>query len=190
MVIGVAVELVVIVVEHRHAMHDFRRGVVHPPDRPSRWLLAFGLLGAGLVAIGVAGEFSVHMKAGRVETETRDATEKLVSIAEERAADAIKEAAQLRKDAEDERMARVKIEQSVAWRTFSDEQQTAFASSLKAFAGPTANCGFMGGDMEAFSFSADIAAALRRAKWKVIPPSPQYAHIQNGYYAQCQFADR
>jgi H+/Cl- antiporter ClcA len=73
-VIGVAVELVVILVEYFRELHDFRRGIIHAPDRPSAWLLVFALLGAGLVALGVAGEFFIHIKAGRIETEMRDAS--------------------------------------------------------------------------------------------------------------------
>ena len=124
-VIGVAVEVVVIVVEHRHGMHDFRRGIIRPPDKPSAWLLAFGLLGAGLVAIGVAGEFWIHIKAGRVETEMRDATGSLVAIADgkanaanERASQNEKDAAQLRTDLE-----KAKGETKAAEAKLEGEQQ-------------------------------------------------------------------
>jgi hypothetical protein len=97
-VIGVAVELVVIIVEYRHEMHDFRRGIMRPPDRPSRLLLIFGLLGAGLVAVGVAGEFFIHTKAGRVETEMRDDTGKLVAIVNGKAEGAKERADQFESD--------------------------------------------------------------------------------------------
>lgn len=53
-VIGVAIELVVVVKEYRDDRHEWLRGIVRPPDRPSRWLLSWNLLGAGFVAIGVA----------------------------------------------------------------------------------------------------------------------------------------
>jgi hypothetical protein len=43
-------------------LHDFRRGIVHPPERPNIILFALGLLGAALVAIGVAGEFRFEAK--------------------------------------------------------------------------------------------------------------------------------
>src|ERR1035438_9258941 len=68
-VVGVAMEVVVVIIEYRHERHTFNQGIIRPPDKPSRWLFAFGLLGAGLVAIGVAGEFGTHIKAGRVEAD-------------------------------------------------------------------------------------------------------------------------
>jgi hypothetical protein len=128
--------------------------------------------GAILITVGVGGELVVQFFASNVETNLRQKNDEIFVTLNN-------EAEQLRTDGEiahkqtdDERMARVKIEQAVAWRTFDDAQQTAFAASLKPFAGPLADCSFMGGDTEAFSFSSDIAAALRRAKWKVVPPSP------------------
>ena len=80
-VVGVVVELVVVLIEYSRELHEFRRGVIRPPDKPSTWLLIFGLLGAGFVAIGVAGEFGIQIKAGKVETDMRDATFALVAIA-------------------------------------------------------------------------------------------------------------
>jgi len=46
------------------------------------------------------------------------------------------------------------------------------ASKLSPFAGQLADCIFLSGDMEAFSFSSEIASVLREAKWRAIPPSP------------------
>jgi hypothetical protein len=169
-VIGVSVELVVILVEYFDELHDFRRGIMHVPDRPSRLLLFFALLGAGLVAIGVAGEFFIHIKAGKVETEMRDATGSLVSIADgkaeearERASRNEKEAAQLRKEA-------VQIEESVKWRRLSKDQQTILAKQLKQFAGQSALVQFNIGDTESNAFAITIASALLAAHWKVNQP--------------------
>lgn len=63
-------------------MHDFRRGIVRPPDKPSGLLLTFRLAGASFVAIGVAGEFAVHMEASGAKTKMRDGTEELVALAD------------------------------------------------------------------------------------------------------------
>src|ERR1700722_19825690 len=107
-VIGVVVELSVIVIEYLHEKRDFEGGVVHPPDKPSVLLLTFGLLGAGLVALGVAGEFRVHVKAGKVETGIRDTTLELVALVNGKAEAANqgasaneREAKRLGKEAED-----------------------------------------------------------------------------------------
>ena len=116
-VIGVVVELGVIVIEYLHEKRDFEGGVVHPPDKPSVLLLTFGLLGAGLVALGVAGEFRVHVKAGKVETGIRDTTLELVALVNGKAEAANqgasaneREAKRLGKEAEDEKIARVNLQ--------------------------------------------------------------------------------
>lgn len=74
-VVGVALEEFFVVKEYAAELRDFRRGIVHPPEKPSILLFRLGLLGAGLVAIGVAGELYVDVQAGKVETEIREANE-------------------------------------------------------------------------------------------------------------------
>jgi len=84
-VIGLAVELVVIWLEHRHETLAFERGV---SERPSILVLVFALLGAGLVAIGVSGEFRIHIRSERLETEIRNVNASLLAIANKNAGDA------------------------------------------------------------------------------------------------------
>lgn len=98
-VVGVAVELVVLITEYFHDWRDFKRGTIHPPDKPNIFILGFGFLGAALVAIGVAGEFQIHVKAGKIESDMRDKTRQLVSIADGNAADADKQAETARREA-------------------------------------------------------------------------------------------
>jgi hypothetical protein len=90
-VVGVAVELAVLITEYIHDWRDFRRATIHSPDRPKLVVFSLGFIGAGLVAIGVAGEFRVHIKAGKIETGIRDTTRQLVAIAETEAGDARRE---------------------------------------------------------------------------------------------------
>jgi len=84
-VIGLGVELFVIWLEHRHETLAFKLGV---PERPSIFVLVFALFGAGLVAIGVAGEFWIHIRSGRLETEIRNVNGSLLAIANKTAGDA------------------------------------------------------------------------------------------------------
>src|ERR1700686_826040 len=86
-VLGVALEVVFVVKEYIDQSHDFRRGIVHPPERPSTMLFVLGMLGAGLVAMGVAGELSVDVQAGKVETEIRKANELRVALLSKEAGD-------------------------------------------------------------------------------------------------------
>lgn len=87
-VLGVALEVVFVVKEYIDQSHDFRRGIVHPPEKPSTMLFVLGLLGAGLVAIGVAGELYIDVQAGKVETEIRKANELRVALLSREAGDA------------------------------------------------------------------------------------------------------
>jgi hypothetical protein len=66
--VGVAVELLVIIVEYLHEHADFEQGVVHAPERPSRLVFFFGFVGTGLVVLGLAQEIRVHSRQGVVET--------------------------------------------------------------------------------------------------------------------------
>jgi hypothetical protein len=157
-VVGVAVELIVILVEYFHELHDFNRGVIHPPDEPSVWLLGFALLGAGLVAIGVAGEFFIHLKAGRVETEMRNATARLVAIADERAAEA-------NRTAESERLARVELQKELEPRRLTAAQKEKLTSLLRRKPKPIFIL-TMGDDTETADLANDIGDALNKAGWK------------------------
>jgi hypothetical protein len=89
----------------------------------------------------------------------------------ERAAEAEKEAAQLRKDAEDERLARVNIEAKVAWRHLTEKQKTDVGASLGDFSNQEgASFWYEAADTEAGMFAVDIADALRLAHIVVQPP--------------------
>jgi len=77
-VVGVAIELFVLIIEYRHDWRDFARGVIHSPGKPSLVVFGVGFIGAALVALGVAGELRIHVKAGRIETDMRDVTKQLV----------------------------------------------------------------------------------------------------------------
>jgi hypothetical protein len=54
-VVGVVSETFFVIWEYRNETHDFRRGIIRPPDRPNRFKFVLEIVGVGLVAIGVAG---------------------------------------------------------------------------------------------------------------------------------------
>lgn len=87
-VVGVVLELVFVVVEYREELHQFKRGVIRPPDRPSRLLFVSGLLGAVLVALGVSGELYAGAKIEQLETRIRKANDDLYLILSKEAGDA------------------------------------------------------------------------------------------------------
>jgi hypothetical protein len=174
-VIGVVVELGVIVVEYRHEKRDFEGGIVHPPDKPSVLPFTFGLLGAGLVALGVAGEFRVHVKAGKVETEIRDTTRELVALVDDRAQAANERASLANERAEKEAKARTAMLLQLQLRDFTKKQMDDFVGSIK---GKVTNLNvFTLPDPEAARYGFEVIDGLQRAGVKVAwypTPSPYF----------------
>jgi hypothetical protein len=87
-VIGVAIEVVFVIWEYREELHDFNRGIIHAPEHPKKSMFVVGLLGAGLVAIGVAGELRVGAKIETLETRIRKANGDLLLLLSKEAGDA------------------------------------------------------------------------------------------------------
>lgn len=120
-----------------------------------------------------------------------------------------KEAAQLRKDAEDERLARAKIEAAVAWRSLTDQQKRDIGATLASFSPKVgASIWFNASSTEAEMFAEDIAEALRfghitttapggvmemreSGKWnEPIKPAETGVRVQcTRYPSACEFAD-
>ncbi|MFZ0479690.1 MAG: hypothetical protein WAL71_11105 [Terriglobales bacterium] len=140
-VLGVALEVVFVVKEYIDQSHDFRRGILHPPEKPSTMLFILGLLGAGLVAIGVAGELYIDVQAGRVETEIRKANELRVAL--------------LSKEAGDAKASAEGAANAAANAKGQSEKAVSSASNAMTLA--------KGAGQEADSFARDIVSAKRQA---------------------------
>lgn len=166
-VLGVVVELIVILVEYFDELHEFRRGILKPPGRPSTWLLVFGLLGAGLVAIGVAGEFGIQIKAGKVETEMRDVTFNLVAIADGKAGEANDRASANEIVAQQLKAENLKLETVIQPRTINESDRQKIADKLRRFApslkGRKVSIASQIGDGETMLVALEMADILRRS---------------------------
>jgi len=150
-----------------------------------------GVIAGGiLITVGVAGELALQFFASSQQTALRKANDAVAaafqkeaadareraSNAEEHAAQIEKNEAQLRKDTENERLARVKIEERVAWRKLDPKAQSEIALHLSRFAKEPALIAYNPNDMEAFNFASDIAATLHAAKWEVAIAEPLAVH--------------
>ena len=191
-VVGVVIEPLVIACEFRHDWKDFKRSVIYNPERPSILLLLLSLLGAGLVALGVAGEFRIHTQAGKVESDMRSKSLELVAITQKSASDANERtrilevqikgydkeisdanerAAGAQKTAESERLERVRLEtrlvalrrQSAA-RRLSGKQQEKLADLLRPKPTPLLVAWYPG-DNESRDLGNDLIETLTSAKW-------------------------
>ena len=144
------------------------------------------IAGAILITVGVAGELALQFFASSQQTALRKVNDAVVagfqkeaadareraSNAEEHAAQIEKDEAQLRKDTEDERLARVKIEERVAWRKLDPKARSEIALHLSRFAKEPALIAYSPNDAEAFNFASEIAATLHAAKWEVAVAEP------------------
>jgi len=156
-------------------------------EDPKSWgipIAAFGLL---LVVWGIVAEVTYEGLASNADARLRAHESDVLSIAEANTAAAdkksgeaektagelTKEAVQLRKDAEDERIARVEIEASVAWRDLTIKQKMEMGKRLRDLHPSEAiTIWFSAGDAEGSHFASDIAEMLREAKMYVFPPRP------------------
>jgi hypothetical protein len=93
-----------------------------------------------------------------------------IASANSASAEAVARAAEAHRMAESERLERIKIEESVAWRRLTKDQQSKLADRLRPFSGESVLLQYNLNDLEADSFALDLASALQLAKWKVFEP--------------------
>lgn len=75
--VGVVAEIVSIVREYLEDRHDWRRGIVRPPDRPSfRWML-FDVFATVIVVAGIFGEAGATGKVSTINSQLRSKTGEL-----------------------------------------------------------------------------------------------------------------
>jgi hypothetical protein len=127
------------------------------------WLydLANFVLICSLVA-GVIATF-VIVKSGNVKEHHWDILRK---EADERIAEANARAAEANRIAEGERLARIKLEKEMAWRSLDSEQVAKLVSELNRFAGQPFEIITYPNDPEALSFSRELTDALAKAGWR------------------------
>ena len=162
---GVAMELWVIWRERRDDMTVWQSGIIRPSDKPSTIKFVVEIVSVLLITGGIVGELwtgisitSINGKLRSKNAELRAASDQLVEL--------------LRKKAQDEALARVRIEGAVAWRSLTKQQQQEIGSGLRSRF-PSKHivqiiCGAF--DTEGSGFARDIAKALRNANFDVPPP--------------------
>lgn len=81
-------------------------------------------------------------------------------------AEANARAAEANRVAEEEKLARLKIEERLAWRVLTSEQEARIASKLSAFKGNPVTVGTSPATVEAGRFAKQLQEVLARAGWK------------------------
>jgi hypothetical protein len=132
-----------------------------------------------LVALGVAGEFLGNWIAGPIRKRVDNAKDaeiarlnKQAGDAFERAAGAEKEAAEANRIAEQERLARLKIEQRMSDREITAAQREKMLTLLTKRAGGHVSIdSLLSEGREAFTYAAKIVSVFRDAGWNVPNPN-------------------
>lgn len=183
-VFGVVMEVIFVVWEYVKERRDFRQGTIHTPERPNKVLFTLGLLGAGLVAAGVSGEFWEESRIATVETCIRKGNNTLFLLLSKEAGDAATSAQKAREELNaveqeskeiTERLAIASaklsaLEQNVLaqgprWRLF-EHRKDDFVKALRPFAGQRVTfvaCG--NDDPERFGLEQSMFNGFRDAKW-------------------------
>jgi hypothetical protein len=120
-----------------------------------RWALFKDLSGGLLIALGIAGEVLASMLSSRKEQQLRDLNARTV--------------AELNLRAEQERLARVKLEARLADRRVSFEQRSIIGRELSQFTGRVLRLQVIN-DNEAICFCNELTPAFDRAGITVFPP--------------------
>lgn len=190
---GVIAEIAFVIREYWDNLHNWRRGIVRVPDRPSRLWFVFEVLGVALVSIGVAGEFLVDVKAGSLETQIRKSNgdlilflEREVNDAEASATKAAVAAAQATSDAgaakaKSESASKsagsahteadwastmaAKAEAALAERSLTDKQVKTIATKLSSFMGQSYAVTAYWDSKESMGITNRIHMALQMAQW-------------------------
>ena len=87
---------------------------------------------------------------------------------------------QLNETAEKERLARRELEEMLASRRLTKEQQNEIGSRLARFSDQVATMWCNAGDSEADTFALEVASALFKAKWKAFTPASLQTWRESG----------
>lgn len=200
-VVGLVIDLVVIVKEYWDELADFRRGKMHPPERPGTLLLLLGLLGTGLIAVGIARELAIDSRIEGVETETRQVNGQLFGIVSHEAQEAAEASSSAKIDAKgakeisDTAKASASSALALVHKTRQylaqlatprdivvsdrdgdhEERATRFAE-VKKYPGTVAVIQWIP-EYEPRTYALHLAAALIGSGWKVEPMTPEQSHI-------------
>jgi hypothetical protein len=123
-----------------------------------QWVLLRRHVGAIMVALGVAGELFVQFRLSPVETALRTESDQLVAEARQRATEA-------NEKAESERLARVKIEQQLAFRSLTPEQREAIKRVLNVDQPAEVVVAFVA-TLDGELYARQFAATIEKGGWK------------------------
>ena len=168
--LGVILEVWFVVHEYLNDLADSHLGIIRSPQRPKLGQFIFELLGAVLVAVGVAGELWADFKAGGIQTALRARNGELIQLLEGVSSTALKDAALANERTEAERRKRVQLQQAILHRVIpltcvSDKCNF---DGLKPFKGTKLLVEYAGDEREdPRNLASNVASFASNAKWDV-----------------------
>jgi len=171
-VLGVVMELWVIWHEYRDDMEAWALtffGVLRRPARPSAFKVGVEVASVLLITFGIVGELWVGIEITSINgvlrgesAELRSKNAELRSKSDQLVAILRKDAERLSKDAEDERTARVKLEEQIQprWYTVAEQERIIAACSPPKFAGKLVAIRTIPYDVEGAVFASALAEFL------------------------------
>jgi hypothetical protein len=186
-VLGVALEIGVVIIDHKEAMNDWRRTLLHP-EKPSSVKLWFEIASVILVTVGIVGELVVGIGISSINGELRaqsrllrSKSDQLLALVTREAGDA-KDSATAAKDAASSTKTEADAAKSaaakalelaqaadrsladfqarLAWRTVSDKQKKGLYDWLRAFRGRSVDVSWDAIEPEQNSFAPQLINAL------------------------------
>jgi hypothetical protein len=172
-VVGLIVEIFALVWERRDGMAAWRDWVaigINPAERPSNGRFVLEVVASIAIFLGVALELFAGAEIAYLNGQLRSKNGDLRSKSDQLIA-------LLTQETEDDSLARVKLEATVAWRRLSKRQLSALSDNLKPPAGLKVGVSYLNGEAEGLGFANDIATALRAAKWNVFSPREPFTQF-------------
>ena len=163
-------ELWVIWRERCDEMEAWRRGIVRPPDRPSTNKFIVEIVSVLLITGGIVCELWAGVKITQINGSLRSKGAELRGKSDQLVALLNAKAEGLAKETEDERLARIELQEALAPRRLDKKQQKAVGAALRHFAGQFALMVYPIGDREAEIFANDVWIALIEAGWTATDP--------------------
>ncbi len=168
-VVGLAVEVFVVVKEWVDERRQFRSQVSPAPHKVGWDKLVLHLAGPILITGGVAGELFIHVQSGRVQTELRNANNKVVGLLQKQTSSANQRAGEAQLAAESLRNENLKLQDRLfSDRSLTKEQSARIAGKLKRFSGQKFEL-FAQKDAGALKFVNAVEDVLLLAGWVSAP---------------------
>jgi|ERR1035437_2752519 hypothetical protein len=191
-IIGVALEIYFVICQYKEDRQSWLRGIVRPPDRPSRWILAGEVASIILVVAGIGGELGIGILSSNANAKLRTLNNSRLDLVRQNASDAITQAGDAKTSAEGAATAArrakeladaiaITASQARSWVLHLKPRYTSmdvnkFIESLKGVPPAKVEILYEREDEEAYTFALSIASSLGHgegsAGWDVSEPRP------------------